>query len=137
MASELVQPGETVLRVPLACCLHVEAVSSSREDCWITCIDRIAYHHTIHPTTNEQADSPRSVLAPLVHAEPDLIASLPDDEVLALLLMAERRAGKRSFWWPYLWCVLLLEGLLGWEIPHFHVCGGGKAHPPLPPARLI
>lgn len=48
------------------------------------------------------------MLAPLLQAEPELAASLPDDELLALLLMAERRAGKRSFWWPYLRCVRLM-----------------------------
>lgn len=64
-------------------------------------------HHTNQHT--KQVSTPKSVLAPLAAAEPDLLAALPDDEVLALLLMAERRAGKRSFWWPYLRCVLVVR----------------------------
>ena len=83
VARAAIQPGEVVLRVPLSCCMHVEAVTT-----------------------------PKSVLAPLTAAEADLLAALPDDEVLALLLMAERRAGPRSFWWPYLrWVSGWMDGV--------------------------
>lgn len=87
VARATIAPGEVVLRVPLSCCMHVEAV----------------------PT-------PKSVLAPLAAAEADLLTALPDDEVLALLLMAERRAGPRSFWWPYLrWVAGWMMGGGCWE----------------------
>lgn len=43
-----------------------------------------------------------SVLHDIVKAEPHLMAFDSKDELLALLLMAERRAGSQSFWWPYL-----------------------------------
>jgi hypothetical protein len=126
VAREDLKPGETVLRVPLSCCLHVEAVRVS-----LGLVDRsinvgrgphicvhtmpnsfpppppqqIHIHTTTTPKKQKKQQVDKSVLAPLVQAEPDLIASLPDDELLALLLMAERRAGKASFWWPYLRCV--------------------------------
>lgn len=43
-----------------------------------------------------------SVLRDVVAAEPQLLAEEAQDELLALVLMAERRAGRDSFWWPYL-----------------------------------
>eukprot|EP00624_Nannochloropsis_granulata_P003675 evm.model.NODE_28528_length_50078_cov_28.909842.18 len=43
-----------------------------------------------------------SVLRDVVSAEPQLLEKDAQDELLALMLMAERRAGRHSYWWPYL-----------------------------------
>lgn len=43
-----------------------------------------------------------SVLRDVVAGEPQLLAEEAQDELLALVLMAERRAGRHSYWWPYL-----------------------------------
>ena len=71
VAHEAVAAGDAVLRVPLAACLHVDALE-------------------------------RSVLREVAAAEPQLLEEEAQDELLALMLMAERRAAHESFWWPYL-----------------------------------